>query len=97
MEGTSQSVTETHMAVLRIYVAAHCLGCATAREMSAYVRRNRPHQPVEVIDLDQPGSVRPPHVFGVPTYCLDDQVISLGNPDGATLLAFLDQQDNTDG
>lgn len=85
------------MAVLRIYVATHCGGCATARALGAYVQRFRPHQPVELIDLDQPESVRPPHVFGVPTYCLDDRIISLGNPDEATLLSLIDQQDKNYG
>jgi hypothetical protein len=40
-----------------------------------------PHFPeliVELIDVDQVEP--PPSVFAVPTYLLNDQVISLGNP-----------------
>src|SRR5262249_16889293 len=57
-----------------------CATCATAYERVAHVRQLRPHQPIEVVDLDQAGTERPSTVFGTPTYCLDDRVISLGNP-----------------
>lgn len=78
------------MAVLRVYVAADCASCATARERVAQVRHLRPGQAVESIDLNEPGATRPAYVFGTPTYCLDDQVIALGNPSLLALLAQID-------
>jgi hypothetical protein len=54
------------------------------------VQRLRPHQSVELIDLAQINAMRPLYVFGTPTYCLDNQVISLGNPSLSALLEILD-------
>ncbi|MCA1674240.1 MAG: thioredoxin family protein [Actinobacteria bacterium] len=77
--------------ILRIYVAPGCVGCRTALNLAEAVRQDRPDHPVEVIDLaDQPGDPLPPGVIGTPTYLLDDEVISLGNPDLAELLSRLD-------
>jgi hypothetical protein len=79
------------MTILRVYMSAACASCATAYERVAQVRRLRPHQPIEVVDLDQAGTERPSTVFGTPTYCLGDRVISLGNPSLPALLAALDR------
>lgn len=76
--------------VLRVYVSAACLGCATARQLVVELRRVRPHYPIELIDLDLPGAVRPPQVFGTPTYCLGERIVSLGNPRLADLLQLID-------
>src|SRR5215211_8803795 len=67
------------MTILQIYVSADCASCATAHQRVAQVQRLRPHQPVELIDLAQIDAIRPAYIFGTPMYCLDDQVISLGN------------------
>jgi hypothetical protein len=79
------------MATLRVYVSAACVTCVTAYERIAQVRQLRSLQPIEVVDLDQVGAERSPSVFGTPTYCLDERVISLGNPSLAALLAELDR------
>jgi len=79
------------MATLRVYVSDTCAGCDIARALVEYVRRLRPHHPIEVVNLDQDDAVRPHYVFGTPTYCLDDQIISLGNPSAQALLAALDR------
>jgi hypothetical protein len=78
------------MTTLRVYVSAACASCAIAYQRVAQVRHLRPHQPIEVIDLDYVRAERPLVVFGTPTYCLDDQIISLGNPSLPALLAELD-------
>jgi len=78
------------MTLLRVHVSAACASCAIAYQRVAQVRR-RLHHLVEVIDLDQAGEESPSAVFGTPTYCLDDQVISLGNPSLPALLADLDR------
>jgi hypothetical protein len=79
------------MATLRVYISDSCAGCDIARALVEYVRRLRPHHPIELINLDQDGAIRPSYVFGTPTYCLDDQIISLGNPSVQALLAALDR------
>jgi len=78
------------MAMLQVYVSADCASCATAHQRVAQVQRLRPHQSVELIDLAQIDAMRPPYIFGTPTYCLDNQVISLGNPSLSALLEILD-------
>lgn len=76
---------------LRIYVAPGCAGCRTALDIAETVRHARPHQPIEVIDLAaQPDNPLPPGVVGTPTYLLDSDVISLGNPALDELLRRLD-------
>lgn len=77
--------------VLRVYVSPGCLGCPTAVRIAAAVRRARPAQPVEVIDLaERPAEPLPVGVVGTPTYLLADHVISMGNPELAELLDLLD-------
>ncbi len=77
--------------VLEIYVGPACLASETARRLAAAVRALPwPGLEVRVVDLGQPGAVRPPAVFAVPTYLLDGQVISLGNPEEAWLLERLE-------
>ena len=73
--------------VLDIYVAPACAGCETARRLAVALRALAlPDVEVRLIDLSEPGVVRPPAVFAVPTYLLDGRVLSLGNPDEAWLL-----------
>ena len=73
--------------VLDVYVAPACAGCETARRLAAALRALAlPGVEVRLIDLSEPGVVRPPAVFAVPTYLLDGRVLSLGNPDDAWLL-----------
>ncbi|SFP04404.1 hypothetical protein SAMN05421810_101789 [Amycolatopsis arida] len=77
--------------VLRIYVAPGCAGCRAAVDLAAAVRRARPDQPVEVVDLGRdPGTTLPPGVVGTPAYRIGDEVVSLGNPEPAELLSRLD-------
>jgi len=74
--------------VLEIYVGPACFASDTARRLAEAVRaRARPGLDVRLVDLAEPGAVRPPAVFAVPTYLLDGRVISLGNPEEAWLLA----------
>lgn len=78
--------------VLEIYVGPACLASETARGLAAAVRAlARPGLDVRVVDLGEPGAVRPPAIFAVPTYLLDGRVISLGNPEEAWLLERLEE------
>ncbi len=54
------------------------------------VRRLRPRQQVQVIDLDDPEVRVPDGVVGTPTFLLGERVVSLGNPTMEDLLATLD-------
>ncbi|MGH8940936.1 MAG: thioredoxin family protein, partial [Actinomycetes bacterium] len=93
---TTDSGQSTGRPVLRIYVAPGCAGCRTALTLAEAARQTRPDHPVEVIDLaDQPDQPLPPGVLGTPTYLLDDEVISLGNPDLNELLSRLDSAATT--
>jgi predicted thioredoxin/glutaredoxin len=73
--------------ILQIFVLPFCFGCETAMTMAD---RLREHQlagvTVQVIDLSEPGAVRPDSVFAVPTYLLDGRVVSLGNPEEPWLI-----------
>ncbi|MGH2531450.1 MAG: hypothetical protein ACRDJW_03995 [Thermomicrobiales bacterium] len=75
---------------LEIFVTPECLGCPTAFALADSVRaRAIPLVEVHVTDLSAPGAERPDAVFAVPTYLLDGQVLSLGNPDEEWLVARL--------
>jgi len=80
------------MTPLRVYISASCRVCEHTNQIIAEVRALRPHYPIEVVDLDTVGAVKPPYVFGTPTYCLGERVISLGNPALQTLLDLLDAE-----
>lgn len=79
------------MSTLRVYISNQCPSCATAIHRVHFVRRLRPEQSVELINLDHQDTVRPSYVFGTPTYCLGNQIIFLGNPSEGELLSKLDQ------
>ncbi len=73
------------MYLLRVYVASHCSGCGEAVRLANMISERFSTLTVEIIDLDQTDSVRPDHVFAVPTYVLDGQILALGNPKEAQL------------
>ena len=63
-----------------IYVSRYCGNCAHAPEVAELIRREYPAIPVHLIDLAEPQAVAPDNVFATPTYLLDGQRWSLGNP-----------------
>jgi|GEM_PF-1596075 len=63
-----------------IYVTSHCLNCAYAYEVAAFIRREFPQVAVRIIDLADAQEPAPAVVFATPTYLLDGRVWSLGNP-----------------
>ena len=75
---------------LEVVVARTCASCETARSLAALVRASGlPGVDVDLVDLAEPGTVRPAAVFAVPTFLLDGRVLSLGNPEAEWLLAHL--------
>ena len=85
------------MARLEIFVSAHCFGCQEARRLAQAVADRFRAVSVRLVDLDAEPEARPEHVVAVPTYLLDNTVISLGNPRQGDLFqhverAIADQQ-----
>lgn len=67
-------------ATLKIYTMTHCPTCEATRRTAEAIAERWPALEVELINLDAPGAIIPPQVFSVPTYILNGDVISLGNP-----------------
>ncbi len=65
---------------LKVFVEAGCESCSFARETAAAIRKRFPALLVTVVDIGEGDDGLPEAVFAVPTYLLDDQVVSLGNP-----------------
>lgn len=84
---------ENRRSVLRVYITPGCLGCESATQLAEAVRRLRPHQPVELVDLTATAGPVPPDLVGTPTYRLGERTLSLGNPALAELLGRLDTPD----
>lgn len=80
------------MTPLYVYIAADCRVCERTLQIVAEARALRPDYPIELIDLNQAGPRRPSAVFGTPTYCLGERIISLGNPALQALLVLLDAE-----
>jgi hypothetical protein len=72
--------------MLHIYVAEHCPGSPMARIRAERLHERVPEIPIAVVDIDTPGAVVPPAVFGTPTYTWNDRIIFLGNPSDHELL-----------
>ena len=64
---------------LQVYVKQGCDTCDRARKIAGQVDAEFPNLAVEVVDVDVAGPGRD-DVFAVPTFVLEDRVLSLGNP-----------------
>lgn len=73
------------MSRLELFVATDCPSCTHAEAVARRAAARFPELDVTVTDLDQPDVTVPDAVFAVPTFCLDDRVISLGTPEWRTL------------
>jgi hypothetical protein len=65
---------------VEIYVADHCRICDYTYEVAAAIQRDFPEVELEIIDMTAPQRPIPEVVFATPTYLLNGQVWSLGNP-----------------
>jgi hypothetical protein len=68
-----------------VYVLEGCANCAYAIGVVEEIRRAYPHVAVRMVDLAHPGEPIPEAVFAAPTYLLDGNVWSLGNPSPAQI------------
>lgn len=79
---------------LAIYIGQHCDNCQEALAIAEAVR-GASGITVQVIDWDDPLQEVPSRVVAVPTYLLDDRIVSLGNPDRQAFLAMLHDQERS--
>jgi hypothetical protein len=77
--------------LLDIYVTSECENCQEALRI-ADLARGIPGIAVSVVSLDERLQAVPANVFAVPTYLLDGQIVSLGNPARDEFLAALRRQ-----
>lgn len=66
--------------VLEVYVDAGCLACRRAEALAGEVAAAHPEVTVRVVRGAADGGTHHELVAAVPTYVLNGQVVSLGNP-----------------
>lgn len=66
------------MVTLKVFVEEDCWSCSESRRLIAEMAPQFPQVNMEVIDLSM--AQRPQNIFAVPTYTLNGEIISLGNP-----------------
>ena len=75
--------------LLEIYVQDGCFGCQRSFELAERARGAFPEMQVEIVDFGSTDGVYRNQVAATPTYILDGEIISLGNPSPAELEAML--------
>ncbi len=81
-------MTEAHV-LLEIYIQDGCFGCQRSFELAERARGAFPEMQVEVIDMLSTDGIYRSQVAATPTYILNGEIISLGNPSPAELEAML--------
>ena len=74
---------------LDIYIEGGCKNCLTSVTIAEQVKEQMPAVQVNVIDLVQEPNRRREQIFAVPTFILNGEILSLGNPRLEDLLAAL--------
>ena len=77
------------MTLLQVFVEHGCGVCRRAVTLADQARAQFPGIQVEVVDLTERAAQPPEAVFAVPTFLLDGEVLSLGNPRPADLMQTL--------
>lgn len=75
--------------ILRIFIRDNCSGCQEAQQIAVWIKQDYPQLTVELVDIANPQARVPEAVFATPTYMLDNQIVSLGNPSLAEVAAWL--------
>jgi hypothetical protein len=86
---TEMAVDQQSHVKVDIYIAEHCPVCTYAIEVASMIRHEFPTVDVQLIRLDEPNIVIPDSVFATPTYLLNGQRWSLGNPSPETVRKVL--------
>ncbi|MFQ5879745.1 MAG: hypothetical protein ACE5IZ_06200 [Dehalococcoidia bacterium] len=79
------------MTKLKVFVEDGCGLCAESVRLVEVCRQMYPRLTVEIVDVARDGSAKPEEVFAVPTFMLDGRVLSLGNPNPATLTSAISE------
>ncbi|HRV96741.1 MAG TPA: hypothetical protein P5526_31595 [Anaerolineae bacterium] len=67
--------------ILKIFVTEHCSGYDAALTIIDHIKQDYPQTfTVEVVYMTDARADIPDRVFATPTYMLDNQIVSLGNP-----------------
>lgn len=77
------------MALLQVFIENHCSNCRRAIALAEQARARFPALRVEILNLSEQRIEPPEAVFAVPTFLLDGEVLSLGNPRPANLMETL--------
>ena len=80
MGAMKSSPRPTRRVALDVFVSDHCWQCAQARTLAQEMALQFPALAVTIVNLDQPDVSPPSVVFAVPTFLLDQKIISLGTP-----------------
>ena len=75
--------------IVDIYVTEHCPICRYAHEVAAMIRDEFPAVVVRMIPLGATDTAIPESVFATPTYLLNGERWSLGNPSPAQVRGAL--------
>ncbi|MBI2845925.1 MAG: hypothetical protein HYX86_05205 [Chloroflexi bacterium] len=77
---------------LQIVVEPRCAFCPQAITLGQQAKSHFPDLEVEILDLAQQGTQRPEQVVAVPTFLLNGEVISLGNPSALRLFQKIEEK-----
>ncbi len=81
MEGMAEGRADDRTDVrVDIYVMEGCYACIYSKEVAARIRVDFPTVQVRLVDIHTTPDPLPEAVFATPTYLLNDQLWSLGNP-----------------
>jgi thiol-disulfide isomerase/thioredoxin len=75
--------------LLEVFVERGCEACRRAIELAELAQRRFPTVSVVVVNIADQTHEQPEQVFAVPTFLLDGQILSLGNPRPAELMRAL--------
>jgi len=75
--------------LLEIYVQEGCFSCRRAFELAERAREAFPEMQVDIVDFASDAGIYRGKVAATPTYIVDGEIISLGNPSPAELEAML--------
>ncbi len=78
------AMTHATRAELQVFVEPTCETCRRAIELAEGVDEAYPQLAVRIVDIREP-AVKRDDVFAVPTFVLNDRVLSLGNPQESML------------
>lgn len=69
---------------LQVFVKSGCEVCSRARQLAKHADEQFPNLQVDIVDMNETPPDRD-DVFAVPTFVLEDRVLSLGNPQESEL------------